>query len=79
VIDTIRRGYLDQVLFWNASDRERKLENFRQHYNAYRVHTWLDGNTPSETSGETGLRRAALNQFRWKSHCHGLYRLPMAA
>jgi transposase InsO family protein len=79
LIGTIRREYLDHVLFWNASDLERKLENFRQYYDAYRVHTSLDGNTPSETSGETSMRRAALNQFRWKPHCHGLYQLPIAA
>jgi hypothetical protein len=48
----------------NVSDLERKPDNFRQYYNAYRVHTLLDGNTPSETSGETSMRRAALNQFR---------------
>jgi hypothetical protein len=64
LIGTNRRKYLDHVLFWNASDLERKPDNFRQYYNAYRVHTSLDGNTPSETSGETSMRRAALNQFR---------------
>ena len=79
LIGTIRREYLDHALFWNASDLERKLDNFRQYYNAYRVHTSLDGNTPSGTSGETSMRRAALNQFRWKSHCHGLYQQPIAA
>jgi putative transposase len=79
LIGTIRRGYLDQVLFRNASDLERKLEEFRQYHNAYRVHTSLNGDTPSETSGETSMRRAALNQFRWKSHCRGLYQLPLAA
>jgi putative transposase len=79
LIGTLRREFLDQTLFWNASDLERKLEKFRQYYNAYRVHTSLDGNTPSETSGETCMRCAALNQYRWKSHCHGLFQLPAAA
>ncbi len=60
LIGTLRREFLDQTLFWNASDLERKLEKFRQYYNAHRVHTALDGNTPSETSGETcyALRRS---------------------
>jgi len=43
------------------------------------VHTSLDGNTPSETTGETTNRRDDLNQFQWKSHCRGLYQLPVAA
>ena len=79
LIGTIRREYLDQAFFWNASDLERKLEDFRQYYNAHRVHTSLDGNTPSEISGEAIIHRADLNKLRWKSHCRGLYQLPAAA
>ena len=79
LIGTLRREFLDHVFFWNANDLERKLEGFRQYYNAHRVHTSLDGNTPSETTGETTSRRADLNQFQWKSHCRGLYQLPVAA
>jgi transposase InsO family protein len=79
VIGTIRREFLDHVIFWNANDLERKLAGFRQYYNAHRVHTSLDGNTPSETTGETTSRRADLNQFQWKSHCRGQYQLPVAA
>ena len=79
LIGTIRREYLDHVFFWNVCDLERKLEEFRQYYNAHRVHTALDGGTPSEICSETIIRRANLNQFRWKSHCRGLYQLPVAA
>jgi transposase InsO family protein len=79
LIGTIRREYLDHVLFWNASDLERKLKAFRQYYNAHRVHTSLDGAAPSEICGETVIQRASLTQFRWKAHCHGLFRLPVAA
>jgi transposase InsO family protein len=79
LIGTIRREYLDQVLFWNASDLERKLEAFRQYYNAHRVHTSLDGDAPSEICGETVIHRADLNQFRWKAHCHELFQLHAAA
>ena len=79
LIGTIRREYLDQIFFWNASDLERKLEEFQHYYNSHRVHNSLDGDTPSETNGEAIIRRAYLNQFRWKSHCRGLYQLPVAA
>ncbi len=72
VIGTIRREFLDHVIFWNANDLERKLEGFRQYCNAHRVHTSLSGDTPSETTGETTGRCADLNQFQWKSHCRGL-------
>ncbi len=79
LIGSIRREYLDHTLFWNAADLGRKLDEFRQYYNAHRVHTALDGNTPSEITSGTVIRHANLNQFRWESHCHGLYQLPIAA
>ena len=78
LIGTIRREYLDHALFWNAGDPERKLEEYRHYYNAHRVHTSLGGNTPAEISGESIIRRADLNQPRWKSYCRGLYQLPVA-
>ena len=79
LIGTIRREYLDHILFWNAQDLVRKLEEFRHYYNTHRVHTSLDGNTPSEITSETTIPHADLNQFRWKSHCRLLYQLPVAA
>ncbi len=79
LIGTIRREYLDQMLFWNASDLKRKMEAFRQYYNVHRVHSALSGYTPPEISSETLMRRADLNKFQWKSHYRGLYQLPVAA
>jgi hypothetical protein len=38
LIGTVRRECLDQVLFWNACDRERKRAEFRVYYNAARSH-----------------------------------------
>jgi len=63
----------------NEIDLERKLEGFRQYCNTHRVHTSLDGDTPSETMGETTNHRVDLNQFQCKSDCRGLYQLPVAA
>jgi transposase InsO family protein len=79
LIGTIRREYLDQTLFWNASDLKKKLEDFQQYYNSHRVHTSLDGGTPSEFGGQAVIHRLDPHQYRWKSHCRGLYQLPVAA
>ena len=79
LIGATRREYLDQVLFWNAGDLERKLGAFQQYYSAYRVHASLDGDAPSEICDETVIHRADLIRFRWKAHCHGLFQLPVAA
>jgi putative transposase len=79
LIGTIRREFLDQTLFWNASDLEQKLADFRQYYNSHRVHTALDGATPAEFSEKRKIQHSGLCRFQWKSHCRGLYHLPVAA
>jgi hypothetical protein len=38
LIGTIRREYLDAVLFWHGHDLERKLEEIKNYYNDYCVH-----------------------------------------
>jgi transposase InsO family protein len=43
LIGTMRREFLDQVLFWNAGNLERKLAEFQAYYNATRCHASLDG------------------------------------
>ena len=76
---TIRREYLDHLFFWNAVDLERKLTDFRVYYNHHRTHSSLSGDTPVETAGCTGKSQAKLDNFRWHTHCKGLYQLPAAA
>ena len=39
----MRLEFLDQVLFWNACDLERKLDEFQVYYNAARSHASLEG------------------------------------
>jgi hypothetical protein len=78
-IGTMRREFLDQVLFWNACDLERKLAEFQAYYNAARLHASLEGHTPlTFVSGQTATS-ADLSHVRWASHCRGLVQLPVAA
>ena len=79
LIGTIRREFLDHVLFWNTLDLERKLSEFRQYYNQERVHALLAGQTPTEAAGQPTRNPVRIDDFRWKSHCRGLVQLPMAA
>ena len=79
LIGTIRREYLDRLFFWTADDLERKLELFRNYYNAARVHQGLSGDTPGEEAGATTPRPAGLENYRWQGRCHGLFQLPIAA
>ena len=79
MIRTIREELLDQVLFWNQLDLERKLSAFRFYYNRYRVHSGINGIPPEQEKGQGHLQTLPLTEFRWMSHCHGLFQLPAAA
>ena len=70
---------MDHTLFWNARDLERKLGEFKEYCNEHRVHASLRGGTPAEAGGGRVMKRADPLRFRWKTHCRGLYELPMAA
>jgi transposase InsO family protein len=78
-ITTIRRDFLDQALFCNPIDLERKLELFRDYYNHSRTHASLDGNAPTEISGDRVAQPAPLKSYTWEKHCGGLFQLPVAA
>jgi putative transposase len=53
LIGTMRREYLDHVLFWNACDRDRKLADFQADYKGARSHESLAGHTPWPSSADT--------------------------
>ncbi len=79
LIGTVRREFLDHVLFWNARDLERKLVDSTAYYNRARGHASLDGHTPSGYASGRPTARAELRKVRWVSHCRGLVQLPVAA
>ena len=79
LIGTIRREYLDQTLFWNQGDLERKLDSYQVYYNRYRCHTGLAGITPAQRSGVPPHPIANLHSYRWRQHCDGLFQTPIAA
>jgi putative transposase len=79
LIGTIRREYLDQTLFWNQGDLERKLDSYKVYYNRHRCHTGLAGITPAQLSGAPAHPIAKLESYRWRQHCNGLFQTPIAA
>ena len=76
---TMRREFLDHVLFWHAGDLERKLGEFQTYYNAARCHASLKGHTPATFVGGHTQTVADVSHVRWVSHCKGLVQLPVAA
>ena len=75
LIGTLRRECVDRMLFWSASDLERKLEAFQDFYNVHRAHAALEGRTPVPTRKDV----ARLDRYGWQAHCRGLYQTPIAA
>ncbi|HEY6272374.1 MAG TPA: integrase core domain-containing protein [Terriglobales bacterium] len=78
LIGTIRREYLDRVLFWTPADLDAKLMEFQRFYNGHRTHSGLEGGLPEPRVGES-VSLMALNSYRWRRHCRGLYQTPIAA
>jgi transposase InsO family protein len=79
LIGTIRREYLDRVFFWNSVDLIRKLDAYRDYYNASRVHRSLDGTTPAQCAGASSPPPISLDRYAWRQHCGGLFQTPVAA
>ena len=79
LIGTVRREFLDPVLFWNIRDLARKLCDFQVYYNVERVHASLDGDTPLGVTDRKTEKHAKLDDLRWASHCRGLVQLPVTA
>jgi transposase InsO family protein len=78
LIGTVRREYLDRILFWTSSDLEAKLVDFQHYFNAYRTHAGLHGCLP-EPSIHESASAINLGSYRWRTHCRGLYQTPIAA
>jgi transposase InsO family protein len=79
LIGTLRREYLDQTLFWNRRDLERKLEDYQAYYNHHRCHSGLAGATPADRNGIPAPPAAQFESYTWKPHCQGLFQTPTAA
>ena len=79
LIGSVRRECLDKTFFWNSLDLKRKLAEFRDYYNENRLYSSLEGQTPSEVSEDRRRQQVDLCDYRWESHCGGLYSLPVAA
>ena len=77
LIGTVRREFLDQTLFWNEIDLQKKLNDFTDYYNNHRVHSSLRGSVPTQFFENMKRRCGSLLNFDWLSCCRGLYQVPV--
>jgi putative transposase len=73
LIGTVRREYLDRILFWTTADLETKLFEFQNFYNLHRTHAGLQGRLP-EPSVNGPTSPIGLDAYRWRRHCRGCTR-----
>jgi len=78
LIGTVRREYLDRILFWTVADLERKLLDFQHYYNGHRTHAGLEGRLPGPAVAGS-VSPIGLDSYQWRRHCRGLYQTPIAA
>ena len=79
LIGTIRRDYLDHVPFWNSLDLERKLGEFKNHYNSHRTHAALSGLAPAKFGQQANQAFVNINDYGWQQLCSGLFFKPIPA
>jgi transposase InsO family protein len=78
LIGTIRREYLDRILFWTTADLETKLLDFQDYFNCHRTHSGLEGRLPAPVV-PGAVTPISLDSYQWRKHCRGLFQTPIAA
>lgn len=79
LIGTIRREYLNHLLFWNSRDLQNKLDSFQAYYNKHRTHLGINGELPSGKASGVKPPTVSITEFSWNSHCNGHFKMPKAA
>ncbi len=80
-IGLCRQEFLDHVLFWNAEDLAKKLDQYQNYHNETRAHSSLNKKTPNQKAANDDISNEVvpLKNIRCKSHCRGLFNLPVVA
>lgn len=77
-IGSVRREFLDQVLFWSGRDLSKKLGLYMAYYNKTRGHLSLNSRTPEQKAKNTASSKLLIGTYSWISHCNGLFSTPIA-
>jgi hypothetical protein len=65
LIGTIRREYLDRILFWTTADLEAKRIDFQHYYNGQRTASGARSLRPNGADGEMA---PSCNALGWQAH-----------
>ena len=79
LIQIYRNELSDRSLFWTGADLQCKLDCFQRYFNEHRTHMGLQGDIPNQVAENKKPNVIDIKNYRWKSHCRGLFNLPIAA
>jgi len=79
LIKSVRNELLDQTLFWNSQDLQKKLDGFQLYFNQHRSHASLEAKTPDQKANKIFGNMVSISNYEWEVHCNGLFQLPIAA
>ena len=78
LIRSIRNDLLDQTIFFHAHDLQRKLDHYQNYFNLKRSHKTLNAATPQQKAKLSKTNVISIKNYKWESHCIGLFHLPTA-
>jgi len=64
LIRICRNELLDQILFWNETDLQRKLDLFQRYFNEHRTHMGLKGQTPCQIAESKKANIIDIKKFQ---------------
>jgi len=79
LIGTVRREFVDRILFWNEYDLAKKLASYQRYFNDARVHAGIDGGRPSLKYSGRKSKQGTPSSLRWVPYCRGLFTVPEVA
>ncbi len=79
LIRSVRHELLDQTLFWNSLDLQKKLDGYQDYFNRCRSHMALVAKTPDQKANNMREKIISITNYDWQAYSNGLFQLPSVA
>ncbi len=78
-METVSGSDFDYLPLYNAIDSERELEDFKNFFTLYQLHSPIDENTSARIDKSSALDRAKVGHFALERHRNELFEIPISA
>ena len=79
LIGSVRHELLDQTLFWNSLDLQKKFDGYQDYFNRCRSHMSLVAKTPDQKAKTMPKKIISITNYDWQAYSKGLFQLPVFA